>query len=129
MDLKDYDDLENLKISLRQMCQGAVDGTVSQDELLEFFQAYRDEFFKIAKTHPPHWAIEKEIKTTMPEVYRQMRCSSPDFSRGPIAFYSCSCGGREESCEEDGDGNFSWFYFMPDGSVFRQVVSKDEDSH
>lgn len=37
---------------------------------------------------------------------------------------TCSCGGSAESCAEDESGNFSKFYMLDNGQVFRQIVKK-----
>lgn len=66
---------------------------------------------------PEHWEVEREIKERDPDLYAYLRSER-------AMFITCSCGSREDSCSEDGDGNFSRFIFTADGSVFRSVEQK-----
>lgn len=99
-------------------------------KLQELFAEHREEVFEISneldeygwRKYPEgyfaKWSqFEKEIRTEMPDLYRELQ-------RNAVAFFTCSCGSREDSCAEDGDGNFSTFIFMPDGEVFRKVEKK-----
>lgn len=114
--------LDELKERIRQICAETstevwkvkVQG---RDKLYALFQEYRDEVFKISKRQPEHWEVENALKGGSPDWHTYLR------SEG-LAFITCSCGSREDSCSEDGVGNFSTFVFMPDGEVFRQVEKK-----
>ena len=99
------------------------------------FDQHRNQFFEIAGPVPAigeserwtteqwsQWSAwhnerEKNIRVGDPDLYRFLQCNA-------IAFFTCSCGSREDSCAEDGDGNFSRFIFTEDGSVFRSVEKK-----
>jgi hypothetical protein len=42
-----------------------------------------------------------------------------------LAFMSCSCGGRDDSCQEDGEGIYSQFYVTEVGEAYRVKVQKE----
>lgn len=91
-----------------------------RDQLGALFDEYRDDIFKISQRVPEHWEVEKLLAEK----------GDHDFDwrtylrNEGLAFFTCSCGSREDSCSEDGDGNFSTFVFTPEGSVFRIVEKK-----
>lgn len=102
----------------------------AREKLHELFAEYRGEVFEISKEVDEYgwhkypegyfakWGqFEGVISRSAPDMYSRLR-------QNAIAFFTCSCGSREDSCPEDGDGNFSTFIFMPDGEVFRQVEKK-----
>ena len=87
------------------------------DKIYAIFQAHRDDIFKISQRLPEHWETEVFLKEQAPDTYSMLRSTG-------LAFITCSCGSREDSCAEDGDGNFSTFIFAPDGKVYRKVEKK-----
>ena len=89
----------------------------ARDELYALLEQHRNEVFQMSQRLPPHWETEWEIKERDPELYSYLRSER-------AMFITCSCGSREDSCSEDGEGNFSRFIFTPEGSVFRSVESK-----
>lgn len=131
--------LDELRLKLREICGEAshsvwpmmdeVARKRAREKLEALFSEHREEVFEISHpvgqswpTYPDgyfaKWSqFEKEIRQNMPDVYSTLQ-------RNAIAFFTCSCGSREDSCAEDGDGNFSTFIFMPDGEVFRRVEKK-----
>ncbi len=88
-----------------------------RERLLALFQAHRDQVFKISQQAPEHWELERSLKERSPKWHDYLR-------REGLAFITCSCGSREDSCAEDGEGNFSTFIFAADGSVFRRTEKK-----
>lgn len=108
----------------------------AREKVQALFREYRSQFFQIAKVPEPvgDWwdpwtseqmevynrhckGMEKEIKDLDPGLHRFLQTKA-------IAFFTCSCGSREDSCSEDVDGNFSRFIFTVDGNVFRSVEKK-----
>lgn len=108
----------------------------AHDKIHSLFCQYRSQFFELAKVPVPSddfWAswtpeqvevynrdcqaMEREIKDRDPELHRFLQ-------RNALAFFTCSCGSREDSCAEDGEGNVSTFVFTADASIFRIVEKK-----
>lgn len=108
----------------------------AHDKIHALFRQYRSQFFDLAKvpTPPddfwPPWTpkqvevydknclgMERDIKDRDPELHRFLQ-------RNALAFFTCSCGSREESCAEDGEGNVSTFVFTADASIFRIAEKK-----
>lgn len=132
--------LDELRLRLQQICEEGARETNEPyrpmerrrafAQLQELFAEHRGEVFEISKEVDEHgwrkypesyyvkWSqFEKEIRQNMPDMHSLLQ-------RNAIAFFTCSCGSREDSCSEDGVGNFSTFIFMPDGEVFRRVEKK-----
>lgn len=70
-----------------------------ENRVVKLFELNREQFFKAAaqiKTDPDNYAL----------------------------MLSCSCGSREDSCEEDGEGNYSKFFIDRNANIFRMVQMK-----
>ena len=96
-----------------------------RDQLYALFDQHREQIFQVSERLPEHWEVEVEL--TKPEKceWSDATWNWRDYLRQEgLAFITCSCGSREDSCSEDGEGNFSKFFFTPDGSVFRSVEKK-----
>lgn len=76
----------------------------NKDDFEEFFNKNREFFFSSAK-------ITKNYEFL-------------DILKLSKACVTCSCGSLENSCEEDGKGNFSYFFVDYEGSLFRTIVKK-----
>jgi len=145
--------LDELRVEIRIICAEAAEPIpgcsftyglpkerrdVAHDKIHALFRRYRQQFFQIANVPEPsndeYWktpwtpeqheayrkgwdGVEKNIKDHDRATYDFMRSKA-------IAFFTCSCGSREDSCHEDGNGNVSTFVFMPEGDVFRIVEKK-----
>ena len=140
--------LDELRLRIRQICEDAAPeqtwldydserSKIAREKLGHLLEEHRDEVFDVAKRLAGDWSIErtpeereevrsyfakwsqfeKQIAEGLPQEYGMIR-------RRAIAFFTCSCGSRVDSCQEDGDGNFSTFIFTSDGSVFRHVEKK-----
>lgn len=76
-------------------------------------------------------ATDLEIHTFMTEKRDQLMKEAVLLERGEempataFMFSSCSCGSREDSCSEDGIGNFSRFYGTTAGDLFRVKFEKE----
>lgn len=143
--------LDELRLRIRQICEEAAPEqtwldydrerrNVAREKLGKLFEEHRNEVFDVSKRlssdmsdwkrertpeereedrhYFANWSrFECELAKNLPVEYGIIR-------RRSIAFFTCSCGSREDSCQEDGDGNFSTFIFTSDGSVFRHVEKK-----
>lgn len=140
--------LDELRIRIRQICEEAASEQtwlrydkekrdIARKKLDQLFSEHRSEVFELANRVPSNWSadmseeeretwndyfrkwslFEKEIAEGLPVEYHMIR-------RRAIAFFTCSCGSRVDSCPEDGDGNFSTFVFMPEGDIFRIMEKK-----
>jgi len=109
---------------------------IAHDKIHALFGQYRSKFFELAKVPAPSddfWApwtpeqvevynkncrgLERDIKDCDPEMHHFLQ-------RNALAFFTCSCGSRDDSCDEDGEGNVSTFVFTADASIFRIVEKK-----
>jgi len=127
--------LDELRERIKKICEEGRDRDWRvrdpniKSKLILLFEEHREEVFELSKpadhyyaSYPadfyPKWtAFEREISENLPDLYHSLRSNA-------IAFFTCSCGSREDSCPEDGEGNFSTFAFMPDGDVFRITEKK-----
>jgi len=115
--------LDELKIRIKEICAETLKSNSdiarnnASKKLGLLFHEYREAMFKISHRVQPHWHIEKDLKEHSPLTYALLRTQS-------LAFITCSCGSREDSCPEDGNGNFSTFVFTREGDVFRIVEKK-----
>jgi len=116
---------EELKERVREICAEASKARWNaiqpfREKLHALFEQHREEVFKISQRLPERWEIEK----TLAEKDEHNFDWSAHLRNESLAFITCSCGSREDSCSEDGVGNFSKFIFTSDGSVFRSVEKK-----
>jgi len=115
-------ELDALRIEIEKICKDTVISDPAkvhdaQARLEVLFSNHRSEVFEISNRRDDWTKFEKEIAEGLPKEYRMMQ-------RQGIAFITCSCGSREDSCPEDGNGNFSTFVFTHEGEVFRIVEKK-----
>ena len=107
--------LDELKIRIKEICAETLKSNSdiarnnASKKLGLLFHEYREAMFKISHRVQPHWHIEKDLKEHSPLTYALLRTQS---------------GSREDSCPEDGNGNFSTFVFTREGDVFRIVEKK-----
>ena len=118
---------DELKKRIQEICVEA--GTAKwkathpyREKLGALFDEYRDDVFKISQRVSEHWEVEKVLAEDDPGNFNFNWRTY--LQREGLAFFTCSCGSRKDSCPEDGDGNFSTFVFTPEGSVFRIVEKK-----
>jgi len=114
--------LDELRLQIQQICSDTMHEVykakrAGSERLYALFQDYRDDVFKVSQRVPEHWELEKDLKDQDAETYRYLRDNA-------LAFFTCSCGSRQDSCAEDGVGNFSTFIFTQEGNVFRRVEKR-----
>jgi len=123
--------LDELKLQIEQICVETTRSVLhaeslerswdikreGSERLRALFEEYRDDVFRLSKRLPDHWQPERDLKEQEPATWHFLRDNA-------LAFFTCSCGSRQDSCAEDGEGNFSTFIFTQEGSVFRRVEKK-----
>jgi len=92
-------DIPNLKTLIIEMASRIKSGIVSDEDLVDFFDENRKVFM----------AESSLVETSSPRA---------------ISFITCSCGSREDSCEEDGNGTYSQFFLTLNGDIERVKMTK-----
>lgn len=92
---------QKTKDKLKELCDQVVKGEKTEEDLIKFFHLNREAVFDNALPYSAN-ALYANVLTNM----------------------TCSCGSRTDSCNEDGPGKFSTFFFTEEGMVFRRIEQK-----
>lgn len=106
---------EKFKLGVIALAEKLKANTISDAEMIKFFEDNRDEF--MASPTFPKIVTREELITAQRNDY--FNAGTP-----PLAYLTCSCGGRDDSCKEDGSGVYSQFYVNELGDTFRYKVQK-----
>ena len=111
-----------------------VNNIIYKNGKIEDWEEEAGELNRIQKyAHSLSRNLQKEINLEMANLFnenRELFFSSADLvknvSPNPAFGITCSCGNIENpSCEEDGEGYFSKFYFFDDGKIERKKERKE----
>lgn len=145
---------DKFKQGLIELAERLKNKDISDEEMIKFFEDNRDEFMA-SPTFPRVFTREELARQLVGGLYETYKPEDLDLSTkiistgptynpdavevGPqkpwnssiynnprgLAFMTCSCGGRDDSCQEDGEGIYSQFYVTEVGEAYRVKVQKE----